>query len=298
MKKKYETIEEHGRFRVRALRGFTNKASGRTIEKGEIGGWVDGEHNLSQRGTCWISDEASVNNRGRVRRHAIVSENAKVEGGTVTGKSIVEGNATVRDTASITGKAVVEGNATVEGDAWVGHDAMVGGEASLGKGAHVAKGAIIGEDSRVEGDSSERRRTKQEQLVVAFKDKNITSREEARRVLASWRNLKAACEAIVEATRQHGYDIVGGPSGVLAVGMSAVSQKDWFSTQGEATEGKEIRAGTRVLLVDDVVTTGRAIREALDQVRRQGGRPVAIATLVSGESVLGGENIEYYVMLP
>ena len=61
--KKYEilmdkenTIEFGGRIlhRIRALKDFRN------VRKGDIGGYVENEHNLSQEGDCWIYDDAKA----------------------------------------------------------------------------------------------------------------------------------------------------------------------------------------------------------------------------------------------
>ena len=61
--KKYEilmdkenTIEWEGRtlHRIRALKDFRN------VKKGDTGGYVENEYNLSQEGDCWIYDEAKA----------------------------------------------------------------------------------------------------------------------------------------------------------------------------------------------------------------------------------------------
>ena len=48
----------------------------------------------------------------------------------------------------------------------------------------------------------------------------------------------------------------------------------------EMRRGFTIKPGARVLLVEDVVTTGLSSREAMDAVRREGGEPIAAAALV------------------
>lgn len=58
----------------------------------------------------------------------------------------------------------------------------------------------------------------------------------------------------------------------------------------ELRRGFEIRAGQRVLMVEDVVTTGLSSRQAMDAVRAAGGIVVAEAALVdrsAGEAELG-----------
>ena len=84
--KKYRLIksDREGLYRVKALRDFGN------VKKGEIGGYVDGEHNLSHDGNCWVYGDA-----------------------------LVYGNAQVSGNAWVFGNALVFGNAQVSGDAWV-----------------------------------------------------------------------------------------------------------------------------------------------------------------------------------
>jgi len=45
--------------------------------------------------------------------------------------------------------------------------------------------------------------------------------------------------------------------------------------------GFELEAGTRVIVVEDVLTTGKSAREALAVVRRHGAVPVAVASIVN-----------------
>ena len=76
--------------RIKALESFGS------VEKGELGGWIESEKNLSQRGDAWVYDDAMVFN-----------------------------NAKVYDNAEVCGDATISGNANVRGDAWVGGDAYV-----------------------------------------------------------------------------------------------------------------------------------------------------------------------------
>lgn len=98
--KKYEltdeTIEVYGTalHRIKALKDFGN------VKKGELGGYVESERNLSQEGNCWVCGNAKVYD------NAWVFGNAKVYG-----------NAKVCDNAWVFGNAEVCGNAEVYGDA-------------------------------------------------------------------------------------------------------------------------------------------------------------------------------------
>ena len=85
-----ETIDVSGTtlHRIKALKDFGN------VKKGELGGYVESEYNLSQIGNCWVYGNA------RVCGDAELCGNAKVYG-----------NAWVYGNAELCGNARVYGNA-------------------------------------------------------------------------------------------------------------------------------------------------------------------------------------------
>ena len=87
-------------FRIKALISFSG------IEKGEVGGYIASEKNLSQSGDAWVYGNAEVYG------DAEVSGNARVYG-----DAEVYGNAEVSGNARVYGDAEVSGNARVYGDA-------------------------------------------------------------------------------------------------------------------------------------------------------------------------------------
>ena len=90
--------------RIKALKSF------RSIEKGDLGGWIESEKNLSQDGDAWVFDNAKVRGNATIRGDAWVFDNAEV-----SGNAIVSGNATISGNATVSGYAVVCGNAKVRG---------------------------------------------------------------------------------------------------------------------------------------------------------------------------------------
>ena len=69
--KKYELTEEvneHGLHRIRALRDIPLYG----VKKGDLGGFVERENNLSQEGDCWIADNATVKDFAGVHDDALV----------------------------------------------------------------------------------------------------------------------------------------------------------------------------------------------------------------------------------
>ena len=99
--KKYELLEknEEGLHRIRALRDFG------FVKKGDRGGFIESENNLSHEGDCWIYDNARV-----------------------YGDAFVFGNARVYGNARIFGYARVYGNARIFGYDWVCDNARLFGD--------------------------------------------------------------------------------------------------------------------------------------------------------------------------
>ena len=106
--KKYKLTEESiiyfGRtlYCIEALRDFSN------VKKGDKGGYVENESNLSQYGDCWVYDNA------KVYANAVVC-----------GYAIISGNAIISDNAEVYGNAEIGDNARVYGNAEIGENAKV-----------------------------------------------------------------------------------------------------------------------------------------------------------------------------
>ena len=122
MYKKYkltsETIRINGKtlYRIEALRDFGE------IKKGDKGGFIEKESNLSHEDLCWVYDDAKVYGKARVYGDAQVCGFAKVYG-----YAEVYVDTQVYDDAMVYGFAKVWGNAEVYGDAKVGGNAVLSG---------------------------------------------------------------------------------------------------------------------------------------------------------------------------
>lgn len=116
---------------------------------------------------------------------------------------------------------------------------------------------------------------------------------DGKRAMARGDELKIVAEAIMAVAVKLGvsFDSVGGltmGADPLAHSIAVLSDKAWFSVRKEPKhhgeqrliEGSEISADMRVLLVDDVVTTGRSILRALDAVEGESGRVVLVVSVV------------------
>ncbi len=83
MNKKYELIESDVSwlFRIKALKDFGY------VKTGDIGGYVEGEHNLSHDGNCWICDNAGVCEHAKVHCDASIHGNVTICGDAEIGGS-------------------------------------------------------------------------------------------------------------------------------------------------------------------------------------------------------------------
>jgi hypothetical protein len=146
MIKKYEltneSMEHEGLtlYRIRALRDF-----GR-VTKGDLGGYIEKESNLSHKGDCWVFDNGKVYNEACVLEGARIYNFAEVyEFARVGGRS------------RVFNCAKVYGNANVFGHTYIYTGARVFGHARVYDRAHVSEYARISgfvfvfEDAMVEG---------------------------------------------------------------------------------------------------------------------------------------------------
>lgn len=117
-----ETMDFLGRklYKIKAVKDFGN------VKKGELGGWVESEDNLSQYGNCWVSDEAKVYDDAWVSGNAKVCDYAKVNGA-----AYIFGYAEVFDYAEVNGDVRIFDDAKVFDYAKVNGLASIGGDAKI-----------------------------------------------------------------------------------------------------------------------------------------------------------------------
>ena len=160
MKKKYrltdETIEFNGvkLYRIEALRDFGD------VKKGDKGGFVQSEKNLSQFGNCWIYGDAKVFNYAYVScdaicecssliyGHARVADNARIfHNSKVHGYSCILENAYISNYSNVYGTACIRGNAFIRNNSTIHDDVEVYGNAII-SGTSIVRG-----DSKVFGEA-------------------------------------------------------------------------------------------------------------------------------------------------
>ena len=113
---KDETIKIGDRvlYRIEAVRSFSY------ANKGDRGGFIESEKNLSHSDNAWVFDNARVYGDARVCGNAMVYDNARIYG-----NAKVCGNAWIFDDAMVYDNARIYDNAKVYGEAKVCGNAMV-----------------------------------------------------------------------------------------------------------------------------------------------------------------------------
>ena len=122
MDKKYEMIESNikGLYRVKALKDFGY------VKKGDIGGYVQNEHNLSHEGYCWAYDNAKVYNEARIYGNSEIS-----------GCAVIDGNAQIHGDSEVWDYAIIRDNALIYGDSVISGNAFIGGYTEIKTGRHI-----------------------------------------------------------------------------------------------------------------------------------------------------------------
>lgn len=126
-------------------------------------------------------------------------------------------------------------------------------------------------------------------------------------------DLRLACEAMHAQLRAAGidYDAVGGltlGADHLAVGVAMAADREWFFVRkepkgrgtGKQIEGATVGRGTRVVVVEDIVSTGGSMFKAIDVVQAVGAEVVAASTLIDrgghAEPRLAERGIPYFCL--
>lgn len=158
-KEKYKLTEELNfdnctLYRIQATKDFETIAG--TVHKGDLGGWIESEFNLSQEDNCWVFDETKVYQMAQVNDNAIVAGEAIVKGyakvfndATVCEYTLLDDKANIGEYAKIYGNAVVLGKSDIKGCSEIYDFALVRGQNYI-TGTSKILGEIDGKDIKIE----------------------------------------------------------------------------------------------------------------------------------------------------
>ena len=156
MSKKYEfaNITHHANPNLRRIRALRD-IPGAGVKAGDLGGWVEHEHNLSHDGDGWVGGDAKVLGSAQVAGDAQALAGAVVTGYTrVADSAVVRGHAWVAGYAYVSGRAELSGGASVYGSARVRGNARVYGAAKVCGQAQVGGNSQVYGDARVAGEAT------------------------------------------------------------------------------------------------------------------------------------------------
>lgn len=145
--------------RIRAVRDFGD------VKAGDLGGWIEGERNLSHTGDAWIANDAVAAGLSVVQDDAQMrNEAALYDHAVLTGSATMEGNAIADDHAKIVDRAWMGGDSHATGRVWVSDDSSlsdnvqvqdnseISGNAELGGNVKVQDYGVVTEDARLSGN--------------------------------------------------------------------------------------------------------------------------------------------------
>lgn len=160
MERKYELITDDKLqldgnitlYRIRSLKDFGD------IMKGDLGGYIESESNLSHDGDCWIYDGALAYGGSRILEDAKISGNAKIRGNAIArgnsklyGQALMEGDAISSSNAELYERAHIRGKAFIGGNAKIYGHATIRGFNSITGNVKIYDYAIISGDTTLEG---------------------------------------------------------------------------------------------------------------------------------------------------
>lgn len=131
-KKKYKLTDETITYKGRILRRIEALKDLSGVKKGDKGGFIESENNLSHKDNCWIYNNAMVYGDANISGNAGVFDDARIYGD-----------------AWVSGNASIFGNAKVYGSAWVREEVRIYDNVQVFGNEHICGAAEIGGDATV-----------------------------------------------------------------------------------------------------------------------------------------------------
>jgi len=111
------------------------------------------------------------------------------------------------------------------------------------------------------------------------------------------------CSMMADHFKEQGIQVVAGPTtgGIILafevarqMGIRAIYAEKGDSDKRLFKRGAVINSGERVLVVDDILTTGGSIRQVIEAVRDRGGKVAGVATLVDRSEKGADFDVPYF----
>ena len=128
--KKYEILMEekntirwkgHTLHRIKALRDFGD------VRKGELGGFIEKEYNLSHEGNCWIYNNAKAMDNSRLYDNSAMYDYSEISGNSeMHDSSMMYDSSEMNDNSKMYGKSEIHDNSTMYGNSEINDIPMYG----------------------------------------------------------------------------------------------------------------------------------------------------------------------------
>jgi hypothetical protein len=155
MEKKYELIETDcdGYYRIKALKNF-QLITGEIIKAGDLGGLVQGKHNLSQEGNCWIDYYAKAFIYSSVKDNAVLKDNSMAsDNSTVSGNAILKDYSEAYDNSTVSGNAIMKDHSLTRGNSTISGNAVLKDYSRAFDNSTISGNAVMKDWSNVFGTS-------------------------------------------------------------------------------------------------------------------------------------------------
>ena len=129
MNRKFEltdiTMKFKGRtlYRIRALKDF------RDVEAGDLGGWIQSENNLSQKGDCWVYDEAKCMDYAKIYDNSTMHNNSVMcDFSEIHDNSVMHDYSKIYDRSRMYDHSEMHDNSVLYGYGELYEDTILGGQ--------------------------------------------------------------------------------------------------------------------------------------------------------------------------
>jgi hypothetical protein len=141
-------------YRVVALRAF------RDVEAGQRGGYIEGEHNLSHQGNCWVAGKAArVRQKARLRNDALACDFVDVSGNVemwdqtlAHGHADLSGNVKMFDESEAGGYTQLFGSFEMRDRSRMGGHSVGCARASVSGNRFITGNCVLGGTFHIGGD--------------------------------------------------------------------------------------------------------------------------------------------------
>lgn len=136
-------VKDKTLYQIQALKDFHD------VEKGDLGGYIEKELNLSQQGYCWVYDNAMVFGNAQLFDNVMAYNNAMI-----SDNVRITDNVTIFDNVSISGNVLITDNVSLYGDVSIFGDVMISGNTKISGNVSIFGDVSIYDNAKISGNTN------------------------------------------------------------------------------------------------------------------------------------------------